>query len=97
MYGLNSQLNSISEHSCLCQAPDEAMHQLDCQCEPAHEESHFACDCWATQDLKPAKYLDCLDAQRKGQNESGVYTIKPNDLEPFEVGLYGEEITFTIT
>ena len=32
----------------------------------------------------------------KGQNESGVYTIKPNDLEPFEVRLYAEEIMLTI-
>ena len=73
------------------------MHQLDCQCEPADEEGHFACDCWATQDPEPAQYLDCLDAQRKGQNESGVYTIQPNDLEPFEVRLYVETITFIIT
>ena len=72
------------------------MHELGCQCEPAQGKGHFACDCWATQDPKPAQYLDCLDAQRKGQNESGVYTIKPNDLEPFEVGLYGENITFNI-
>ena len=79
---------SISEHSCLCEAPVEEMHQLNCQCEPADEQGHFACDCWASEDPKPAQYLDCLDAQRKGENESGVYTIQPNDLEPFDVRLY---------
>ena len=87
MYGLNSQLNFISERSCFCQAPAAEMHDLNCQCEPTDEEGHFACDCWATQDPGPAQYLDCLDAQSKGKNESGVYTIKPNDLKPFEVGI----------
>ena len=91
------QSTSISEHSCLCEAPDAEMHKLDCQCKPANEEGHFACDCWATQDPKPAEYLDCLDAQKKGQNESGVYTIQPNELESFEVRLYVENITFTLT
>ena len=78
---------SISEHSCLCEALDEEMHQLNCQCKPVDERGHFACDCWATEDPEPEQYLDCLDAQRKGQNESGVYTIQPNDLEQFEVKL----------
>ena len=56
------QPTSISEHSCLCEAPVAEMHRLDCQCKPAGEGGHFACDCWATQDPEPAQYLDCLEA-----------------------------------
>ena len=81
------KVTSISDHSCLCEAPDEEMRQLGCQCEPADEEGHFLCDCWATQDQEPAHYLDCLDALRKGETESAVYTIKPNNLGSFKVRL----------
>ena len=91
------QLTSISEHSCLCEAPDAEMYKLDCQCKPASEGVHFSCDCWVAQDPRPAEYLDCLDKQKKGQNESEVYTIQPNELESTEVRLYVENITSTIT
>ena len=61
------------------------MPQLDCQCQPADGEGHFLCDCWANRDPHPAHYLDCLAALREGQTESGIYNIKPNSLDSFEV------------
>ena len=61
------------------------MQDLDCECKPADGEGHFLCDCWANQDPELALYLDCLDALRKGQTKSGVYTIKPNHLDSFQV------------
>ena len=76
------------DHAFICEAPDEEMQQLGCQCEPAEEDEHFVCDCWATQYSEPSRahtYLDCMDALNSGQTKSGLYLIKPNSLKPFQV------------
>ena len=50
------------------------------------EIGKFNCSCFAHNLPTPGgPYLDCLDALRKGQNESGVYSLKPDNLSPFKV------------
>ena len=61
----------ISDHSCICEAPDKEMLPVGCLCIPVAERGHFTCAYWTTQDseLSCAHYLDCLDALNKEHSD----------------------------
>ena len=70
-----------------CKAQDEEGQDLSCTCMELKDKGKYNCTCF-TNDPPPTTevyYLDCLDALRKGQNRSGVYTLKPNNASPFNV------------
>ena len=69
-----------------CKANDEEGQDLSCICRKLNETTKYNCTCFAddpptTED----NYLDCLDALRKGENENGVYSLKPDNMLPFKV------------
>ena len=69
-----------------CKAKDEEGQDLSCTCIKLNETGKYNCTCFADDPpTTEENYLDCLDALRKGQNESGVYSLKPDNLSPFEV------------
>ena len=51
------------------------------------EKGKYNCTCFANDPPPTTEehYLDCLDALRKRQNQSGVYSIKPDNMSPFKV------------
>ena len=72
-----------------CRAPDEEAEDLICNaCYPDGDDGHYNCSCWVSlQQPEPLEvaYLTCQDALDKGENESGVYTLKPDHLPAFQV------------
>ena len=71
-----------------CRAPDEEAQDLICTaCYPDGDNGHYNCSCWASQQPESVEvvYLTCQDALDKGETESGVYTLKPDDLPAFQV------------
>ena len=62
------------------------------------EKGKYNCTCFANDPPTPeVHYLDCLDALRKGQNKSGVYSLKPDNISPFKVShVYKNYMVFTI-
>ena len=78
----------ILEHMYECRAPDQEAEDLTCTaCYPDGDNGHYSCSCWASQQPEPLDgvYLTCQDALDKGENESGVYTLKPDHLPAFQV------------
>ena len=62
------------------------------------EKGKYNCTCFANDPPTPeVHYLDCLDALRKGQNKSGVYSLKPDNMSPFKVShFYNNFMVFAI-
>ena len=78
----------IAEHMYECRAPDEEAEDLFCTaCYPDGDNGHYNCSCWAPRQPEPPEvvYLTCQDALDKGENESGVYVLKPDHLPAFQV------------
>ena len=77
----------FTEYLYSCKAQDEEGQYLSCTCMELKKKGKYNCTCFT--DNKPSTaeehYLDCLDALRKGQNKSGVYSIKPDNISPFKV------------
>ena len=48
------------------------------------QKGKFNCTCDDQVEIDE-HYLDCNDALKKGERESGVYLLKPDNMEPFEV------------
>ena len=70
-----------------CKANDEEGQYLSCTCRKLNETGKYNCTCFVNDPptTTEVRYLDCLDALRKGQNTSGVYLLKSILLEPFKV------------
>ena len=50
------------------------------------QKGKFNCTCFADdQEEMDEHYLDCNDALKKGQLNSGVYLLKPDNMAPFKV------------
>ena len=50
------------------------------------QKGKFNCTCFADDQVEIEEhYLDCHDALKKGQLQSGVYLLKPDNMAPFEV------------
>ena len=75
----------ISEYLYSCKANDEEGQDLSCTCRKLNHTEQYNCICFA--DYTPdGQYLDCLDAfKNNGQNKSGVYSLKPDNMSPFKV------------
>ena len=71
-----------------CSAPDEESEDLTCDCHYFEGSAYYNCTCYANpQEEREEQYLSCKDAFAKGQTEDGIYTIKPDHLDPFQVHL----------
>ena len=70
-----------------CKAEDEEGQDLSCNCMKLQEKGKFNCTCFADDQGEDVEehYLNCHDALKKGELDSGVYLLKPDNLEPFEV------------
>ena len=70
-----------------CKAKDEEGQDLSCTCRKLNETGKHNCTCFVDDPPTTTEvhYLDCLDALRKGQNKSGVYSLKPDNMSPFKV------------
>ena len=69
-----------------CKGNDEEGQDLSCICRKLNETGKYNCTCFV--DNPPTteeNYLDCLDALRKGHNENGVYSLKPDHMSTFKV------------
>ena len=78
----------LIEHTYDCNdRTDEAVDLTCTECYPQGEKGHYNCSCWANppRELEGPVYRTCQDALRRGENKSGVYTLKPNHLDPFQV------------
>ena len=77
-----------------CKAEDEEGQDLSCNCMKIQEKGKFKCTCFADDQVEMDEhYLDCNDAFKKGQLQSDVYLLKPDNMEPFEV--YSNVVTIT--
>ena len=86
MKGVILLQNLFTEYLYSCKAQDEEGQDLSCTCMELKEEGKYNCTCFANDPpTTEVHYLNCLDALRKGQNSSGVYTIKPDNMSPFKV------------
>ena len=69
-----------------CKAEDEEGQDLSCTCMKLQQKGKFNCTCFADDQVEMNEhYLDCHDAFQKGQLQSGVYLLKPDNMAPFEV------------
>ena len=68
-----------------CRAIDEEGQQVHCTCIELEENGNFNCTNCFAQYSRDGQYRDCFDALRKGLNDSGVYSLKPDNMEPFKV------------
>ena len=69
-----------------CKAEGEEGQDLSCTCMKLQQKGKFNCTCFADDQVEMDEhYLDCHDALRKGQLQSGVYLLKPDNMAPFEV------------
>ena len=70
-----------------CKANDEEGQDLSCTCIELKEKGKYNCTCFVNDPptTPEVHYLDCLDALRKGQSESGIYFLKPDNMSPFKV------------
>ena len=69
-----------------CKAVDEEGQDLSCDCMKLQQKGKFNCTCFADDQVEMDEhYLDCHDALKKGQLQSGVYLLKPDNMAPFEV------------
>ena len=70
-----------------CKAIDEEGQDLSCTCIELKEKGKYNCTCFVNDPptTPEVHYLDCLDALRKGNNESGIYSLKPDNMSPFKV------------
>ena len=69
-----------------CKAVDEEGQDLSCTCMKLQQKGKFNCTCFADDQVEMDEhYLDCHDALKKGQLQSGVYLLKPDNMAPFEV------------
>ena len=69
-----------------CKAVDEEGQDLSCNCMQLQQNDKFNCTCFADDQVEVEEhYLDCQDALNNGELDSGVYLLKPDNLEPFEV------------
>ena len=76
-----SLLNCFSkEYLYSCKAKDVDEQDLSCTCIELNEKENYNCTCFAD-----VHYLDCYDALMKGNNKSGVYSLKPDNMVPFKV------------
>ena len=77
------------EHSYNCRDSweDEAIDLTCTDCYPDGVDGRYNCSCWANPPIERDGpiYRTCQDAYRRGETKSGVYTLKPNNLESFEV------------
>ena len=67
-----------------CKAKDVEGQDLSCTCIELKEKENYNCSCFA-DDTPDGQYLDCLDALMKGNNKSGVYSLKPDNMASFKV------------
>ena len=67
-----------------CKATDEKEQDLSCTCIELKENGKYNCTCFVDDPptTPEVHYLDCLDALRKGKNESDVYSLKPDNMSP---------------
>ena len=82
-----SYCTSSIDHFYECKDITEETKDLSCQCSHNEDEEPFNCTCYTQQvaeDDEP-HYLNCLDAEKNGETESGIYVIKPDDLLAFRV------------
>ena len=50
------------------------------------QKGKFNCTCFVDDQVEMDEhYLNCHDALKKGQLQSGVYLLKPDNIAPFEV------------
>ena len=69
-----------------CKAVDEERQDLSCTCMKLQQKGKFNCTCFADDQVEMDEhYLNCHDALKKGQLQSGVYLLKPDNMAPFEV------------
>ena len=69
----------FSEFIYICKDNDERQ-DLSHTCRKLNDESKYNCTCSAD-----VHYLDCYDAKMKGNNQSGVYSLKPDNMSSFKV------------
>ena len=83
MYFLTMSIAKFfTEYLYSCKAQDEEEQDL----EPKEKEKYNG-TCFTNNPPPTTEvhYLDCPDALRKGQNKSGVYSIKHDNISPFKV------------
>ena len=68
-----------------CRAIDDEGQQVYCTCIELEENGNFNCTNCFAQHSRDGQYRDYLDALRKGLNQSGVYSLKPDNMSPFKV------------
>ena len=77
----------FSEFIYICKANDDKGQDLTHICRKLNDITKYNCTCFADDPptTPEVHYLDCLDALRKGQNKSGVYSLKPDNMSSFKV------------
>ena len=68
-------------------ANNEEGQDLSCNCRKLTETGKYNCTCFVNDPPTTTEvhYLDCLDALEKGQNKSGLYSLKPDNMSPFKI------------
>ena len=76
-----------TEYLYSCKAKDDEGQNVSYSCIELRRNEKYNCTCFIDdQSTTPeVHYLDCLDALRKGQKKSGVYSLKPDNSSPFKV------------
>ena len=74
----------FTEFIYICKANEDKGQDLSHTCRKLNDIIKYNCTCFV--DYTPdVHYLDCYDALIKGQNESGIYSLKPDNMSPFKV------------
>ena len=76
-----------TEYLYSCKAKDEEGQNHSYSCIELRRNEKYNCTCILVDPptTPEVHYLDCLDALRKGQKKSDVYSLKPDNMAPFKV------------